>query len=79
VIERRLPFAAGEFPMATSSRNPAQDPTTRQCAHAPCSCLVTPDSAVREDGKAYCSRGCAEGFGCEHENCECIDGERTTG
>jgi hypothetical protein len=51
----------------------------QQCAHAPCSCVVTSAASVREGEEQYCSRGCADGSGCDHETCHCVDGERATG
>ena len=35
--------------------------TLEKCACQPCSCAVSPDSAVKKGGKLYCSVACAEG------------------
>jgi len=50
-----------------------------QCAHEPCSCVVTAGSGVIAGQQQYCSQGCAEGDGCDHETCHCMDGERNVG
>ncbi len=45
------------------------------CACTDCTCKVSDDTAVKKDGKAYCSDACAQGHpdgkGCGHEGCEC--------
>lgn len=61
------------------STNPSPRDPGEQCAHPSCSCIVTAQASVQRDGKYYCSQGCADGRGCEHDTCECVDGERNTG
>ena len=41
------------------------------CAQAGCSCDVEGPKAFVQDGKTYCSSGCAAGEGCEHTDCSC--------
>jgi len=41
------------------------------CAHTGCSCDVEGPKAFVQDGKTYCSSGCAAGEGCEHTDCSC--------
>jgi hypothetical protein len=35
--------------------------TLERCACPKCSCGVSPESAVKKNGKFYCSTACAEG------------------
>jgi hypothetical protein len=48
---------------------------TYTCAHAGCHCRVADDdSHVKDtDGQLYCSEGCRDGEGCEHEGCACAE------
>jgi hypothetical protein len=59
---------------AQQSRKSAQP---EQCAHGSCSCPVTAAEGVSARGKRYCSEGCMNGKGCEHESCNCSEGERS--
>jgi len=49
--------------------------TQTQCACSPCTCNVSPDSAVEKDGKYYCCEACANGHpdstGCGNSSCNC--------
>ena len=58
--------------------NLATDPG-KLCAHPPCSCLVTEGSSGAPQAEQYCCGACADGAGCDHETCRCMDGERPTG
>jgi hypothetical protein len=62
-----------------SSANPDLPGSGRQCHHAPCSCVVAGGSGVIAGERQYCSQGCAEGSGCDHETCRCVEGERAVG
>ena len=42
----------------------------KKCAHEDCECRVSAASVV-QDGKRYCSQGCADGNGCDHLDCGC--------
>ena len=42
----------------------------KMCAHEDCECRVTAAS-ISQDGKRYCSQGCADGKGCNHLECGC--------
>ena len=46
-----------------------------KCACQKCSCSVSPESAVKKNGKLYCSVACAEGhpdgMGCGGPKCHC--------
>jgi len=42
-----------------------------RCSHLGCSCTVQEPHAVLQNGKAYCSDGCAAGQGCAHGACSC--------
>jgi hypothetical protein len=46
------------------------------CAHPACSCAAGEGEGIRARGQLYCSRGCAEGYGCDHESCNCIEEEK---
>jgi hypothetical protein len=41
------------------------------CAHDGCHCKVDAPKAFVQDGRTYCSSGCASGQGCEHGSCNC--------
>ncbi|CAN5215075.1 hypothetical protein BH24PSE2_BH24PSE2_02650 [soil metagenome] len=41
------------------------------CAYENCECDVSTSSAVERDDEYYCSRGCADGEGCDHPGCDC--------
>ncbi|MBA3564154.1 MAG: metallothionein [Gammaproteobacteria bacterium] len=41
------------------------------CAHEDCECDVSSTSAIERDDEFYCSRGCADGHGCDHAGCDC--------
>lgn len=49
--------------------------TQMKCACSDCVCIVDIASAVKKDGKNYCSDACAnghkEGSGCGHSGCGC--------
>jgi hypothetical protein len=38
-----------------------------KCKHEGCKCQVT-------GPKEYCSEGCKRGLGCDHDDCECDQG-----
>lgn len=43
-----------------------------KCDYDPCHCVTTEARSVRVGEKSiYCSRGCAEGKGCGHHQCNC--------
>ncbi len=42
-----------------------------KCAHASCQCQIAAGTGVQKDGKQYCSHDCANGQGCNHQNCHC--------
>ena len=46
-------------------------PGQTKCAHDRCQCQVLADKAVTKDGRLYCSQDCADGKGCNHQNCAC--------
>lgn len=46
------------------------DERTETCAHRGCECETGPDSIERTK-RRYCSRGCANGVGCDHPDCLC--------
>ncbi|MBX3443830.1 MAG: hypothetical protein KF774_15585 [Planctomyces sp.] len=41
------------------------------CSHAGCHCQADGENAVVRNGKSYCSKGCADGVGCNHPGCSC--------
>ena len=43
----------------------------KKCDHDPCHCVPDADSAVADGKSVYCSQGCADGTGCDHEGCNC--------
>lgn len=49
--------------------------TQMKCACESCLCIVDLATAIKKDGKPYCSEACAnghtEGTGCSHEGCGC--------
>ncbi|NEQ97019.1 MAG: metallothionein [Cyanothece sp. SIO2G6] len=49
--------------------------TQMKCACPSCVCIVDIASAIKHDGKNYCSDACAnghqQGSGCGHEGCGC--------
>lgn len=46
------------------------------CAYGPCQCTVSPEQAVQRNDQRFCSERCADGQGCDHQDCHC-DGFRT--
>lgn len=42
-----------------------------KCDHASCHCKTQPHLGVVVGEEVYCSQGCADGNGCEHEHCAC--------
>ena len=46
------------------------DERTETCAHRECECETGPDS-IERNKRHYCSRGCANGIGCDHPDCQC--------
>jgi hypothetical protein len=49
-------------------------PTSSEtCEHERCECVVSGNERVERGGHAYCSEGCADGTGCDHEQCNCRD------
>ncbi|MGE0861462.1 MAG: metallothionein [Gammaproteobacteria bacterium] len=51
----------------------AADANTVACAHDTCQCSVAPHEqhGSHAQGQAYCSEGCANGRGCNHQGCGC--------
>lgn len=45
-----------------------------KCDHDPCHCVPNSDGAVVREKSVYCSQGCADGKGCDHEGCACTAG-----
>jgi metallothionein len=49
--------------------------TSEKCACADCVCKVSAETAVKKDGRNYCSDACANGHaagaGCDHAGCAC--------
>ncbi|MEM1366541.1 MAG: metallothionein [Cyanobacteria bacterium P01_H01_bin.15] len=49
--------------------------TQMKCACPSCVCIVDVASAIKKDGKNYCSDACSAGHpsgsGCGHEGCGC--------
>ncbi len=43
----------------------------QKCARDRCHCVPTSEGAVADGKSVYCSRGCMEGTGCTHEECNC--------
>jgi hypothetical protein len=43
------------------------------CAHKGCDCSLAADQRVARDGELYCSERCADGRGCDHQDCNCGD------
>jgi hypothetical protein len=54
---------------------------TYTCSHAGCECRVADDDAHVRDpqGRIYCSEGCRDGEGCQHEGCACAERAGTGG
>ena len=46
-----------------------------KCDHDPCHCVTNSDNAVFDGKVVYCSKGCAAGIGCKHEECSCVDAD----
>ncbi len=44
----------------------------KQCSHEECGCTSETMEGVTEGGRWWCSRACAEGDGCEHTGCGCV-------
>lgn len=55
--------------------NPKESIMKTKCACATCICKVDEKTAVKKDGKLYCSPHCADGHkthkGCDHAGCKC--------
>ncbi len=49
--------------------------TLMKCACDTCLCVVSTEEAIENEGKYFCSKGCAEGHktvkGCAHNGCGC--------
>lgn len=42
-----------------------------KCDHDPCHCVPAQEDAIVEGKSVFCSTGCRDGTGCEHEDCDC--------
>jgi hypothetical protein len=67
--EKRLNAACLEL-LVFEERRMNADKRTEICAHRACECEIGPDSIERNKHR-YCSRGCANGVGCDHPDCLC--------
>ena len=47
------------------------DTSKVMCARKTCKCHCQGDDCVRYAGLLYCSQRCADGRGCDHEDCNC--------
>ncbi|WP_250398303.1 metallothionein [Synechococcus sp. MU1651] len=45
----------------------------QQCACEPCGCVVSPQKAVKKEGKIYCSQSCADGHAGDDKCCSSCD------
>ena len=44
-----------------------------KCDHDRCHCVPGKEDAVVDGKSVYCSPGCRDGVGCNHEHCDCRD------
>lgn len=47
----------------------SEQPNT--CEHEDCNCELKLQTAVKRDGRNYCSERCADHYGCDHVGCNC--------
>lgn len=48
-----------------------QEELYEKCDHDPCHCVPGKENAVVEQKSVYCSTGCRDGQGCQHQHCNC--------